>query len=114
MILSHVKGKYCDYKYRGLYMTNEQIEKIAIDAGIRDDIAKLPNWHYLIERISNQLSKDSIQICQEFVDIYTDPSNYKDSWYIDSKIDAFKQIKKAFESRYKSEPINIEIENKSY
>lgn len=95
-------------------MTKQQINSLIDNCDIKSIIENVPNGDIIVERIAHQLSKDSIKICQEFIDIYTDPSNYKDSWYFDAKIDGFKQILRAFESRYRNENIVIEIEDKTY
>lgn len=95
-------------------MKKEDIAKLIDNSEVRDLIENIPDREIIVERIAHQLSKDSIRICQEFIDIYTDPSNYNDSWYFDAKIDAFKQMRRALESRYRNENFNIEVEDKKY
>jgi hypothetical protein len=97
-------------------MTRDQIIRLASNAGVLELLQSLPEeqWIPLVERLTTELTKESISICQDFINVYTNPENYKDSWYTNSKIDAFKQVRKAFECRYRSEHPIIEIEDIKY
>lgn len=90
-------------------MNIEQINNLVKNANA-EEICTIPDWELIVERLSNQIAKESIDLCQQFINVYTDPENYANSWFFDSKIDAFKQMKREFERKYRNEQVIIKVE----